>query len=157
RAWGNRQRLPPPCSSRRQTSRSQRGPAAGRVPLQEPRGCGSCEGLVCAVAQGLFAGALAGAEPVVAGLRASVLHRRAAAALVGAVAERLVLALPAGAPPVVLACLQRYLDGRLCRDNRLGHVAFPVAAALLRCRAHPLLAESRQWSAGLQASGPHAA
>src|SRR5258708_14117869 len=107
-----------------------------------------------AVAHRLPAGALAGAVPMVTWLLGGMLDRREAAALVGAVAEWLVLALPAGAPPVVLARFQHHLDGRPGRDNRLGHVAFPVAAALFRCPAPPSY-ESTQRSAGLHPSHLH--
>ena len=46
-----------------------------------------------------------------------------------AVAERLGLAQATGTPPIVLARLESDLRRRPGRDNRLGHVAFPVAAA----------------------------
>src|SRR4029077_3300724 len=104
-----------------------------------PRGrifCRSCQGLVRTVAKRLFAGLLAGAEPIVAGLLRRVLDRYERATLVAAVAKRLVLALTAGAPPIVLSGLQRHFRWPLRRDHPLGHVAFPVAAALLRCRAN---------------------
>src|SRR5436190_8743804 len=74
---------------------------------------------------------LAGTEKVVARFLGSVLQRRETAALVAAVAEWLVLAHPAGAPPVVLAHLQRHLDGRLGRDDRLGHVCFPLCGGFV--------------------------
>src|SRR5690348_6253173 len=99
--------------------------------------CRSCEGLVRAVAKRLFSGMLAGAKPMVARFLGRVFHRCEAGVLVGAVAKGLLLAPAAGAPPIVLACFKCHLVGCLGRDNRFSHVAFPVAAALLRCRACP--------------------
>src|SRR5476651_1358968 len=105
-------------------------------------GDASCQRLVAAVAKRLALRVLAGAHPVIAGLLGRVLHRQHAAALVGTVAEWLILAHAAGAPPIVLACLQRDFAGHLGGDNRLGHIAFLVA----------LMKESRQWSAGPKAN-----
>src|SRR3990167_1083022 len=120
--------------------RSRRG--RGQAPLPPTRGwCvfrRSWQGLVGAVAQWLLGGMLAGAEPVVARFFGRVFHGREASSLVGPIAECLVLAHPAGAPPIVLARFERHFHGRSGRDNRLGHLAFPIAAALLRCRANPL-------------------
>src|SRR5260370_15804551 len=61
------------------------------------------QGLMGAAAKGLCRGLLAGAEPHLFALRRHPLHRRKRGALVRAIAERLVLRLAAGAPPVVLA------------------------------------------------------
>src|SRR6266851_1166598 len=124
-------------SCRHRTSRKRPATAPGQAAPKERIACRSCQGLVRAVAKRLVVGVLAGAEPVVAFLGRRVLHRREEAALVAAVAKRLVFALAAGAPPVVLSGLQHHFRWRPRRDNRLGHVAFPVAAALLRCRANP--------------------
>lgn len=79
------------------------------------------------VAQRLARRVLAAAEEHLAGLFGGVFDRGEIAALVRAVTERLPLALPAGAPEVILAFL--HLDGEgggLGDLGGVGHFGSPV-------------------------------
>src|SRR5262249_59191515 len=70
---------------------------------RRPRLRGASQLLMAAVAHGPIAGALAGAEPGLLRLLRLPLDRRKPRALVRAVAERMALRAPAGAPPVAPA------------------------------------------------------
>src|SRR3546814_8518826 len=78
------------------------------------------------------AGRLAAAEEHVLRGARFVGHRGKNRAAVRAVAERLLLAAPAGAPEVLLSGLDGNLDGRLLGWNQGRHEAF----LLLRSEAH---------------------
>src|SRR5579863_4723341 len=83
------------------------------------------EGFVAAVAHRFFAGALAGAEPGLFGLRRLVFDRRESRALVRAVAERLRFRAPAGAPPIALAGLELDRERPPAADFRhFAHLVF---------------------------------
>ena len=73
------------------------------------------------VAEGALLGMLAGAEVDRAIGFGLVGHRREGGTLVGAVAERLRLAVAARAPVVGLAGFDEHGDGRLLRDVGGGH------------------------------------
>jgi hypothetical protein len=74
------------------------------------------EGLVSSVAQGTLLGVLAGAEVDRAGGFGLKRYRREGGTLVGAIAERLVLAVSARAPVVGLAGFDEDGDRRLLGD-----------------------------------------
>src|SRR5580704_9106161 len=80
--------------------------------------------LMAAVAHRLVGGAFAGAEPGLFGGGRLVLDRREARAFVRAVAERLRLRTPAGAPPVALAGLDVDRDWPPSAD--FGHIVHPI-------------------------------
>src|SRR5215475_12353896 len=87
--------------------------------------------LMAAVAHRAAAGALAGAEPSLLRLLSLPLDRRERRALVRAVAERLRLRAPAGAPPIALAGLDIDRQRRAAADFRLcahAHVHAPPAS-----------------------------
>jgi len=80
------------------------------------------------IAHRLVAAALAGAEPGFLGRGGLVFHRREARALVRAVAERLLLRAPAGAPPVALAGFHVHGDRSPPADFRFAHARLQVVA-----------------------------
>src|SRR5262249_51130317 len=94
-----------------------------------PRIRGASQLLMAAVAHGPIAGALAGAEPGLLRLLRLPLDRRKPRALVRAVAERLALRAPAGAPPVALAGLDVDRERSPSADFRLCiHAGAPPAS-----------------------------
>src|SRR5579863_4619004 len=112
---------------------SQQHPTPARLRRADPplqgrvKEDGSCFQLLMApVAQRLFGGALAGAEPGFLGLRRLIFDRREGGALVRAVAEWLRFRAPAGAPPIALAAFDIDRQRPPAADFRhLAHVAFP--------------------------------
>src|SRR5579871_1045546 len=91
------------------------------------------EALMRAVAHGLALGLLAAAEPHRLRFLGLELNRGQARALVGTVAERLILAAPAGAPEIALAGFDIDLIGRLLGNYRLFHDALPSVQCLCYC------------------------
>src|SRR5262249_33441846 len=90
---------------------------------------GASKLLMAAVAHGPVAGAPAGAEPRLLRLLRLPLDRRKRRALVRAVAERLALRAPAGAPPVALAGLDIDRERSPSADFRLCiHAGAPPAS-----------------------------
>src|SRR5262249_59295998 len=82
----------------------------------------SSKSLVAAVAHRFFGRALAGAEPGLFGVHGLVFDRTKGRALVRAVAKRLGLGTPAGAPPIALAAFQHNRDRPPAAN--FGHCAF---------------------------------
>src|SRR5262245_23777802 len=90
---------------------------------------GALKLLVATVAHGPIPGALAGADPGLLRLLRLPLDRRKPRALVRAVAERLALRAPAGAPPVTLARLDIDRERGAPADFRLCiHAGAPPAS-----------------------------
>src|SRR5262249_53706233 len=80
------------------------------------------------VAERLAVGMLAAAEKHRLGLGRVILHGREFAALVRPVAEWLVLAAPAGAPPITFAGRYVVTKRRPLRDRGFGHGKSPITA-----------------------------
>src|SRR5689334_3602248 len=92
--------------------------------------------LVGAVAEWLAAGVLAGAEEFARRFIGRPFDRREFAALVAAVAERLVLGAPAGAPPVILAGLDHDRNGLFLGDIGYRHRMSSLVAMIFIARPH---------------------
>src|SRR5580704_13444896 len=107
-------------------------PAAATLPL-------SGEGFMRAIAQRLVRGAFAGAEPDFFGVRRLPFLRPEFASLVRAVAKRLRLRAPAGAPPVAFAGCDVDRDRPPAADFRYSaHVFFPPPSVASHASPHAL-------------------
>src|SRR6185437_12558684 len=115
--WGQaRLSFSPPeqaASARASTARSAAAPPRAGRPLTAPRS----QLVVRAVAERLAGGRLAAAQPDLAGCLGLEHHRGEAGALMGAVAEGLRRAAPAGAPEIFLAGLDHGGVRRLLGRN----------------------------------------